>query len=383
MVQIIQLSAALAAALLATSTVAHPGEVHEPAQVKRELAERDAVAKHYTRGLSKCAESLKARAANKRAIARRAEKADKLRELRGIGSKPFFHRRDLATLEEFETVNHNMTNNVTDLSYDSLFGAVPKCALAPENTIGPYYVRGELFRSNLTESQTGVPLHLEMQFVDTNTCEPVGGVLADIWAANATGVYSGVSADGEGGLNSTYMRGLQMSDYDGVVSFDTVFPGHYSGRATHYHVVAHQNSTVLSNGSYTGGSISHIGQLFFDESLRAAVEATSPYSSNTVEVTSNDDDMWAPTAAGANSTAYDPFPDFVYLNPDDITDGLLMWISIGVDTTQNYTSEASAAAYLAADGGHDSGESFMKKRDAVPHSNAFGKLFAGSQKMWV
>lgn len=90
-----------------------------------------------------------------------------------------------------------------------------------------------------------------MQFLDVETCEPIPQILIDIWACNATGVYSGVSAAGEAGLNSTFLRGLQMSDRDGVTSFDTVFPGHYEGRSTHEHVVAHQNASLLSNGSCT------------------------------------------------------------------------------------------------------------------------------------
>lgn len=163
----------------------------------------------------------------------------------------FLHRRNLTNLEQFETANHNMTGSVTDYSIDSLFGAEAKCALTPEDTIGPYYVTGEYFRSNVTEGQAGVPLHLEMQFVDINTCEPVPNILADIWAANATGVYSGVSSTGEGGLNTTFLRGVQLSDQEGVAYFDTLFPGHYSGRATHQHVVAHQDVTVLTNGSCT------------------------------------------------------------------------------------------------------------------------------------
>lgn len=84
MVQITKLSAAMAAFCLAGSTVAHPGEVHEPAQVRRELAERSVVAGHYTRGISKCADSLKARGLKERAIARRSAKAAELRVKRGI-----------------------------------------------------------------------------------------------------------------------------------------------------------------------------------------------------------------------------------------------------------------------------------------------------------
>jgi protocatechuate 3,4-dioxygenase beta subunit len=32
-------------------------------------------------------------------------------------------------------------------------------------------------------------------------------------------------------LDNTFHRGIQQSDADGVVTFETLFPGHYTGRA--------------------------------------------------------------------------------------------------------------------------------------------------------
>jgi len=126
-------------------------------------------------------------------------------------------------------------------------------------------------------------------------------------------------------INSTFLRGMQPVDSDGVAAFDTIFAGHYQGRATHIHLIANQNGSVLANGTYSGGSISHVGQLFFPQELKDAVEATYPYNTNTQAVTTNDEDMWAPDQADNN---YDPLPDYAYLG-DDISDGLLMWISVG------------------------------------------------------
>ncbi|KAL1634442.1 hypothetical protein SLS58_010683 [Diplodia intermedia] len=347
--------AAVAAVAAATLVVAHPGEHHDHAQVKREVVARDALASKQGRSLSKCAGSLKARALHERAVARRAATAEQLRKKRGINTA-VKHRRDLAALQEFETVNHNMTGvNSPSFVPNSYFAGNTSCIMTPENTIGPYYVTGELIRSDVTEGQPGVPLHLDLQFIDVNTCEPVPNLYIDIWAANATGVYSGIDAsNGQGGLNSTFLRGVQDTDEDGVTQFDTIFPGHYQGRATHEHVVAHVNASAASNGTMIGGTVAHIGQLFFDETLRSAVEATTPYSDNTEEATTNDDDMWAPYQADNN---YDPFPEFIYLNSEDITDGLLAWISIGIDVNADRNSNATAAAYLDASGGHSTGNS--------------------------
>lgn len=57
---------------------------------------------------------------------------------------------------------------------------------------GPYYVTGEYIRSNVTETQQGVAVHLEYQYIDISTCGAATGLYLDTWEANATGVYSGV-----------------------------------------------------------------------------------------------------------------------------------------------------------------------------------------------
>lgn len=62
-------------------------------------------------------------------------------------------------------------------------------------------------------------------------------------------------------------------------------------------------------------------------------------------MTSNDDDALAPDAAGDD---FDPFVQYVYLG-DTVEDGVLGWISIGMDTSQTY--DVSSAATLTEDGG--------------------------------
>ena len=53
--------------------------------------------------------------------------------------------------------------------------------LSPEVTEGPYYVAGEYIRANVTDGQAGVALHLELQVLDVNTCEPVASAFTEIW----------------------------------------------------------------------------------------------------------------------------------------------------------------------------------------------------------
>lgn len=164
---------------------------------------------------------------------------------------------------------------------------------------------------------------------------------------------------GANGYNSTYLRGFQQTNQDGIVHFDTIFPGHYSGRAIHTHLLTHLNTTINpKNGTMQIGSgtrVAQIGQLFWPEDLRSAVEATYPYNTNMQDVVSNNDDMWSIEQASA---AYDPFPRYVYLG-DKVQDGLFAWIQIGVNTTQDWTSNDyySIAAYMGEDGGYANSDS--------------------------
>lgn len=130
-----------------------------------------------------------------------------------------------------------------------------------------------------------------------------------------------------------------------MATFQSIFPGHYAGRATHIHVVSHIGGTVLSNGTYVGGNVTHIGQLFFDQDLITEVNTYSPYSTNTIAITENDVDR---VFAEETLSDSDPVFDYVLLG-DDVSDGLFAWVSIGVDTSEEYAT--SAAAAYGEDGG--------------------------------
>jgi hypothetical protein len=160
------------------------------------------------------------------------------------------------------------------------------------------------------------------------------------------------------GWDSTYLRGIQESDEDGIVTFQTIFPGHYEGRATHTHLLTHLNSSVNRNNGTLEvgtGSVAHIGQLFWNEVLRSAVEETSPYDTNTQDITTNADDMWSIEQA---SDEYDPFPEYVYLG-QGLSDGLFAWIQIGINASADYTDNSyySIAAYFDENGGHQNTDS--------------------------
>jgi protocatechuate 3,4-dioxygenase beta subunit len=223
-----------------------------------------------------------------------------------------------------------------------LFADNSSCALQPETTQGPYWIDSEVIRRNMTDGQAGVPLYLDIQLLDTSTCEPVPATFVDVWHCNSTGVYSGVIADSNGNPNdttnteTTFGRGAALTDVNGVVQFDTIFPGHYTGRAVHIHVLTHnqQSTRIRTNGTLTAGGdnstfvsqASHVGQIFFDQDLISKVEETAPYNTNTQVLQYNSEDGILSTEADGS----DPFVQYVLLG-DRIEDGVLAWISLGID----------------------------------------------------
>ncbi|KAI1816866.1 Intradiol ring-cleavage dioxygenase [Poronia punctata] len=336
---------------LALTATAHPGEKLDKRAMQEEAGNMHVVNTINSRALSACSDAPAVKARKERAIARRAATFARLREQRGLEEASWLHRRDGASLEQWAAVDHDKTGLVTltpDSSNEEIFGSNTSCVLTPDNANGPYFVYQEQIRTDIVEDKVGIPMHLELQFIDVETCEPAT-LLVDTWACDALGVYSGVSAEGEGGLDTTYLRGAQPTDQDGVVSFDTIFPGHYQGRATHQHLIAHVGAETLPNGTYTGGHVAHLSQLFFDQALRDAVEATAPYNTNTIPLTSNLADLFTSYAATAK---YDPFPNYLTLG-DSLEDGLFVWAELGLNTSSNWDYYAPYTATWKEGGGYD------------------------------
>ncbi|KAL5340967.1 Intradiol ring-cleavage dioxygenase [Aspergillus crustosus] len=332
----VHFSTLLAGAIgLATVVSAHPGH-----DVKVEAAERAAALKGIkARGIKQCATELSARGVEASNIARREATLEKIRQERNLNG-PLLKARDLTPLN---TSHHS--DLVVDLATDPevLFASGGSCVLAEDVTQGPYYVTGELIRNNLVEDQEGVPLYLDIQVIDANTCEPVPDVYLDFWHCNSTGVYSGVVASGNGNTNdesnldTTFLRGLQRTDTLGVAQFHTLFPGHYTGRATHIHVLSHPvNETTVNrnnntiSGLYTSTS-SHVGQVFFDQDLISLVEKTEHYATNTQELTLNAEDS---ILLQELNDDIDPFVEYVLLG-EDVSEGVFAWINVVVDSSES------------------------------------------------
>jgi protocatechuate 3,4-dioxygenase beta subunit len=136
-------------------------------------------------------------------------------------------------------------------------GAAGSCAVIPEETGGPYPADGTnsngtgsgttsvlnlsgVVRSDIRSSfngatavAAGVPLTIKLQIVNANgSCAALPGYAVYLWHCDRDGNYSLYSS---GVTDQNYLRGVQEADSGGNVTFNSIFPGCYSGRMPHVH----------------------------------------------------------------------------------------------------------------------------------------------------
>jgi protocatechuate 3,4-dioxygenase beta subunit len=149
------------------------------------------------------------------------------------------------------------------------FDGLAICTLLPEQTAGPFGLDQQFDRRDISEGYPGRPMRLGLRVVD-ESCAAVQGAAVEVWHCDATGDYSAFADGGGGkdeGAGTTFLRGTQTADDDGIVEFLTIVPGWYPGRAVHVHVRVRVDDAVALTS-----------QLYFEDSHLADVYASAPYS---------------------------------------------------------------------------------------------------------
>ncbi len=190
--------------------------------------------------------------------------------LAGCGSSP---TSPTSTTSTSSTTTTTTTNNSA-------------CVVTPTEETGPYPDKtgminnASFFRSDVTEGKSGLPLRLILTIINVSgSCAAVSGANVEIWQCDASGHYSEYSQQGYDGTGETYLRGVQTTNAAGQVTFTTIYPGWYQGRATHVHVEI-----------YVSGALVKTTQIAFPESISAAVYATGVYAAKGQNTTSNGSD---------------------------------------------------------------------------------------------
>lgn len=121
---------------------------------------------------------------------------------------------------------------------------------------------------------------------------------------------------------------------------DIVVPGFYVERAIHIHAEVHIDWSITSNGTISSSNRVSTGQLYLNETVSQQLMALEPYVSHTqINRTTNDID--STYAQSANGTGYNPVIDIVAADGVDIANGVIGYITIGVDTTDIQTGSIS------------------------------------------
>lgn len=128
------------------------------------------------------------------------------------------------------------------------------------------------FIGSSTATAEGVQLAITITLVDVNNgCAPLSGYAIYIWHCTRDGAYSLYTLPQE-----SYLRGVQVSDANGQVTFTTIFPGCYDGRYPHIHFEVFSSLANATTANYAR----LISQFAMPAAACAEVYALSSYSSS-------------------------------------------------------------------------------------------------------
>ncbi|WP_156680431.1 intradiol ring-cleavage dioxygenase [Sphingomonas profundi] len=206
------------------------------------------------------------------------------------------------------------------------------CTADPAETAGPYpadgtnsasgstsnvLVQSGIVRSDIRASflgsttvATGVKLVITLTVVNVNAaCAALSGYAVYLWHCNEDGNYSLYSVPAE-----SYLRGVQVTDSSGQVTFTTIFPACYSGRYPHMHFEIFSSLTAATSGR----AALLTSQLAMPRDVCTTVYASGGYSGSTsrlASVTTANDNVFGdnsaaqiaamtPTVTGSVSAGY-------------------------------------------------------------------------------
>jgi len=157
------------------------------------------------------------------------------------------------------------TGEGTDVTVDS------SCTVTPTEIEGPFPTKtpSSYIRSDIRKGDgVGADMKAVINIVNVNnSCNPLEGAIVDIWHCDVNGDYSeygGTQMQSNNYQSVHWYRGRQITDTNGQVTFQTIFPGWYQGRSTHIHVHIYNSS----------GQSLLVTQIAFQDSLCETVNTT-------------------------------------------------------------------------------------------------------------
>ena len=166
----------------------------------------------------------------------------------------------------------------------------PRCLRIPEEIAGPFpgdgtngknalalsgIVRRDI-RSSLggaTGIAAGFPLTVTLTILNSAGCAPLVGRAVYLWHCDRDGEYSMYAA---ALANESYLRGVQVTDAAGKVTFTSIFPGCYPGRWPHIHFEIYPDLASATSGTLATTT----SQLALPQGICDEVYATTDYTAS-------------------------------------------------------------------------------------------------------
>jgi protocatechuate 3,4-dioxygenase beta subunit len=207
----------------------------------------------------------------------------------------------------------------------------------PNETAGPYPGDGSngpnvltesgVVRSDITSSfgtatgkAAGVPMTLTLSLKDlANAGAAYAGVAVYVWHCDRAGAYSLYS---EGVTGENYLRGVQIADDAGEVTFTSIFPACYTGRWPHVHFEVYPDQASITDASKAiATSQVALPKEICDEAYRQTGYEASI--TNLAQVSLDDDNVFGEDSGALQLATVTGTP----------MSGLAVTLEVGVDTT--------------------------------------------------
>lgn len=206
----------------------------------------------------------------------------------------------------------------------------------PDETAGPYPGDGSNGANVLKESgivrtdirssidggttAAGVPMTLTLTIVDiANGNLPFKDAAVYVWHCDAAGGYSMYSSGIE---NETYLRGVQVADSNGIVTYTSIFPACYTGRWPHIHFEIYPNVADITDSAKAIAT----SQVALPQDVSQTVYALTGYegsTSNLSRVSLDSDNVFSDDSGALQLATV----------TGDSTSGYQISLTVGVDTT--------------------------------------------------
>lgn len=216
----------------------------------------------------------------------------------------------------------------------------------PEETAGPYpgdgsngpdvleqsgIVRGDIRSSfgDYSGTAEGVPMTLELTIADlANGGSAFAGVAVYVWHCTREGGYSLYS---DGLTDQNFLRGVQIADSSGKVSFTSIYPACYDGRWPHIHFEVYADEASITDSTNAIAT----SQVALPKDICETVYAESGYEqsvTNLSKVSLTTDNVFSDDGGALQLATV----------TGDVSNGYTVALNVGVDTTTSAGGGGSA-----------------------------------------